>query len=77
MNFGFTEEPELLRAEVRTFLDPNSPAAESGHDGIRCLRVEMDTPGIPVRPSENLSGDGTPNLQSRIIAERVLGMSRN
>ena len=25
MNFGFTEEQELLRAEVRKFLDQNAP----------------------------------------------------
>jgi alkylation response protein AidB-like acyl-CoA dehydrogenase len=28
MNFGFTEEQELLRAEVRKFLDENCPLAE-------------------------------------------------
>jgi len=28
MNFGFTEEQELLRAEVRKFLDQNAPLAE-------------------------------------------------
>ena len=28
MNFGFTEEQELLRAEVRKFLDQNAPLDE-------------------------------------------------
>ena len=28
MNFGFTEEQELLRAEVRRFLDQNCPLEE-------------------------------------------------
>ena len=28
MNFGFTDEQELLRAEVRKFLDQNAPLAE-------------------------------------------------
>ncbi len=28
MNFGFTEEQELLRAEVRKFLDQNAPLEE-------------------------------------------------
>ena len=28
MNFGFTEEQELLRAEVRKFLDQNCPLEE-------------------------------------------------
>jgi alkylation response protein AidB-like acyl-CoA dehydrogenase len=36
---------------VRT--DPN---AESKHDGITCLLVEMSTPGIEVRPIQNMSG---------------------
>jgi alkylation response protein AidB-like acyl-CoA dehydrogenase len=29
---------------------------ESKHDGITCLLVEMDTPGIDVRPIKNMSG---------------------
>ena len=29
---------------------------ESKHDGITCLLVEMDTPGIEVRPIKNMSG---------------------
>lgn len=29
---------------------------ESKHDGITCLLVEMDTPGIEVRPIRNMSG---------------------
>jgi len=36
---------------VRT--DPNS---EVKHEGITCLLVPMDTPGIDVRPIENMSG---------------------
>jgi len=36
---------------VRT--DPN---AVSKHDGITCLLVQMDTPGITVRPIQNMSG---------------------
>jgi alkylation response protein AidB-like acyl-CoA dehydrogenase len=36
---------------VRT--DPN-PASK--HDGITCLLVEMDSPGITVRPIQNMSG---------------------
>jgi alkylation response protein AidB-like acyl-CoA dehydrogenase len=36
---------------VRT--DPNS---ESKHEGITCLLVEMSTPGIEVRPIQNMSG---------------------
>src|SRR5512144_1127569 len=36
---------------VRT--DPN---AASKHDGITCLLVPMDTPGITVRPIKNMSG---------------------
>jgi alkylation response protein AidB-like acyl-CoA dehydrogenase len=36
---------------VRT--DPN---AASKHDGITCLLVEMSTPGIEVRPIQNMSG---------------------
>src|SRR5262245_11377598 len=36
---------------VRT--DPNS---ESKHEGITCLLVEMNTPGIEVRPIQNMSG---------------------
>ncbi len=31
-------------------------ASESKHDGITCLLVEMDTPGIEVRPIKNMSG---------------------
>ena len=31
-------------------------AVESKHDGITCLLVEMDTPGIEVRPIKNMSG---------------------
>jgi alkylation response protein AidB-like acyl-CoA dehydrogenase len=30
--------------------------AENKHDGITCLLVEMDTPGIDVRPIRNMSG---------------------
>lgn len=30
--------------------------AENKHDGITCLLVEMDTPGITVRPIRNMSG---------------------
>ena len=29
---------------------------ESKHDGITCLLVEMDTPGIEVRPIQNMAG---------------------
>jgi alkylation response protein AidB-like acyl-CoA dehydrogenase len=36
---------------VRT--DPN---AASKHDGITCLLVEMDSPGLEVHPIENMSG---------------------
>jgi alkylation response protein AidB-like acyl-CoA dehydrogenase len=36
---------------VRT--DPN---AESKHEGITCLLVEMDSPGLEVRPIQNMSG---------------------
>src|SRR5262245_24926522 len=36
---------------VRT--DPN---VESKHEGITCLLVEMSTPGIEVRPIQNMSG---------------------
>jgi alkylation response protein AidB-like acyl-CoA dehydrogenase len=32
------------------------PDAESKHDGITCLLVEMSTPGIEVRPIQNMSG---------------------
>ena len=31
-------------------------AVKSKHDGITCLLVEMDTPGIEVRPIKNMSG---------------------
>ena len=31
-------------------------ASESKHDGITCLLVEMDTPGLEVRPIKNMSG---------------------
>ncbi len=31
-------------------------AVESKHDGITCLLVPMDTPGIDVRPIKNMSG---------------------
>jgi alkylation response protein AidB-like acyl-CoA dehydrogenase len=31
-------------------------ASESKHDGITCLLVPMDTPGIDVRPIKNMSG---------------------
>ena len=31
-------------------------AVESKHDGITCLLVEMDSPGIEVRPIKNMSG---------------------
>ena len=31
-------------------------ASESKHDGITCLLVEMDSPGIEVRPIKNMSG---------------------
>lgn len=30
--------------------------AENKHDGITCLLVEMDSPGITVRPIQNMSG---------------------
>jgi alkylation response protein AidB-like acyl-CoA dehydrogenase len=36
---------------VRTKTD-----VEAKHDGITCLLVEMDTPGIEVRPIKNMSG---------------------
>lgn len=32
------------------------PAAQGKHDGITCLLVEMETPGITVRPIRNMSG---------------------
>ena len=32
------------------------PKAVSKHDGITCLLVEMSTPGIDVRPIQNMSG---------------------
>jgi alkylation response protein AidB-like acyl-CoA dehydrogenase len=32
------------------------PAATSKHDGITCLLVPMDSPGITVRPIKNMSG---------------------
>jgi alkylation response protein AidB-like acyl-CoA dehydrogenase len=32
------------------------PRAESKHDGITCLLVEMATPGITVRPIRNMAG---------------------
>ena len=30
---------------------------ESKHDGITCLLVPMDAPGVEVRPIENMAGD--------------------
>ncbi len=36
MNFGFTEEQELLRAEVRKFLDQNAP--------LEVVRKQVETP---------------------------------
>ena len=39
MNFGFTEEQELLRAEVRKFLDQNAPL-----DRVRKIVEDVDTP---------------------------------
>jgi alkylation response protein AidB-like acyl-CoA dehydrogenase len=32
------------------------PAAQGKHDGITCLLVEMDSPGLTVRPIRNMSG---------------------
>jgi alkylation response protein AidB-like acyl-CoA dehydrogenase len=32
------------------------PTSESKHEGITCLLVPMDTPGITVRPIKNMSG---------------------
>jgi alkylation response protein AidB-like acyl-CoA dehydrogenase len=32
------------------------PAAHGKHDGITCLLVEMDSPGLTVRPIRNMSG---------------------
>jgi len=32
------------------------PSTESKHEGITCLLVPMDTPGITVRPIKNMSG---------------------
>ncbi len=32
------------------------PSPESKHDGITCLLVPMDSPGIEVRPIENMAG---------------------
>jgi alkylation response protein AidB-like acyl-CoA dehydrogenase len=32
------------------------PGVENKHDGITCLLVEMETPGITVRPIRNMSG---------------------
>jgi alkylation response protein AidB-like acyl-CoA dehydrogenase len=32
------------------------PGSESKHEGITCLLVPMDTPGITVRPIQNMSG---------------------
>ena len=40
MNFGFTEEQELLRAEVRKFLDQNSPL-----ERVREVVEDADGPG--------------------------------
>lgn len=42
MNFGFTEEQELLRAELRKFLDQNSPLEE--------VRKQVETPEGFSRP---------------------------
>lgn len=40
MNFGFTEEQELLRAEVRKFLDQNAPL-----ERVRKIVEDDDSPG--------------------------------
>ena len=40
MNFGFTEEQELLRAEVRKFLDQNAPL-----ERVRKIVEDADSPG--------------------------------
>ena len=40
MNFGFTEEQELLRAEVRKFLDQNAPL-----ERVRKIVEDEDSPG--------------------------------
>jgi len=34
----------------------SDPAAQGKHDGITCLLVEMDSPGLTVRPIRNMSG---------------------
>ncbi len=49
MNFGFSEEQELLRAEVRRFLDQNCPleevrklaATEEGFSRLMALQEEI------------------------------------
>ena len=43
-------------SKMMILLVRTSTNAESKHDGITCLLVEMDTPGIEVRPIKNMSG---------------------
>jgi alkylation response protein AidB-like acyl-CoA dehydrogenase len=43
--------PKMMILLVRTDFD-----VETKHDGITCLLVDMETPGIDVRPIKNMSG---------------------
>ena len=43
------------------------PAGESKHDGITCLLVPMDTPGIEVRPIKNMSTGGMAQMLNEVF----------
>ena len=69
MNFGSTEEQELLRAEVRKFLAPNvAPGARL--DADKWQHFGLSWPEVVI-------GRGTPNVEKNIIAERILGLPKD
>ena len=79
MNFGFSEEQDLLRSSVRRFLDERCPLEEvrrlsetsSGYGDAQW--AELAALGWPT----TVIGGGTANIQKNIIAERMLGLPKD
>ncbi|MFT5805531.1 MAG: alkylation response protein AidB-like acyl-CoA dehydrogenase [Candidatus Paceibacteria bacterium] len=83
---GGSDLAALRTKAVRT--DPDAPK----HQGLSCFFLDMTSPGIDIKPIEQISGaagfnevyftdvriaGGTDEIMANIIAERVLGLPQD
>jgi alkylation response protein AidB-like acyl-CoA dehydrogenase len=79
MDFGFSEEQDLLRSSVRRFLDERCPLeevrrlSETSPGYCDAQWAELAALGWPT----TVIGGGTANIQKNIIAERMLGLPKD